>query len=89
MDKIIMKVCDFLTYNDNFKKRNPDLYDILFLLKTIFIAIPFLILFEIFVLIPYWFINLFKKWIHFIILFAIFITIFVFMPYLIIRLGQL
>ena len=61
MDKIIMKVCDFLTYNDNFKKRNPDLYDILFLLKTIFIAIPFLILFEIFVLIPRWFINLFKK----------------------------
>lgn len=52
---------DFLKYNDNFKKTNPVLYDILFLLKTIFIAIPFFILLEIFVFIPYWFINLFKK----------------------------
>ena len=56
-----MKIFNFLTYNDNFKKRNPVLYDMLFLLKTIFIAIPFVILFEIFVFIPYWFINLFKK----------------------------
>ena len=61
MYEIIMKVFDFLKYNDNFKKTNPVLYDILFLLKTIFIAIPFLILLTIFVFIPYWFINLFKK----------------------------
>lgn len=61
MYKIMMKMFDFLKYNDNFKKRNPDLYDILFLLKTIFIGIPFLILFEIFVFIPHWIINLFKK----------------------------
>ena len=61
MDKIIMKVVDFLKYNDNFKKTNPVLYDILFLLKAIFIAIPFFILLEIFVFIPYWFINFFSK----------------------------
>ena len=47
--------------NEDVEKRNPDLYDMLFLLKTIFIAIPFVILFEIFVFIPYWFINLLKK----------------------------
>ena len=61
MYEIIMKVVDFLKYNDNFKKSNPVLYDILFLLKAIFIAIPFLMLFEIFVFIPYWFINFFSK----------------------------
>ena len=61
MEQIIMKMFDFLTYNDNFKKTNPVLYDILFLLKTIFIAIPFIILFEIFVLIPYSIISFFSK----------------------------
>ena len=49
MDKIIMKIFNFLEI------------DKFYVIKFILIGIPFLILLTIFVFIPYWFINLFKK----------------------------
>jgi len=61
MDKIIMKILNFLSYNEDLKKDRPVLYDILFTIKTVFITIPFLILIITFVFIPRSIINIFKK----------------------------
>ncbi len=61
MDKIIMKILNFLSYNEDLKKDRPVLYDILFTIKTVFITIPFLILIITFVFIPRSIINMFKK----------------------------
>ena len=61
MDKIIMKIFNFLSYNEDLKKDRPVLYDMLFTIKIVFITIPFLILITTFVFIPLSIINMFKK----------------------------
>ena len=61
MDKIIMKIFNFLSYNEDLKKDRPVLCDILFTIKMVFVTIPFFILITTFIFIPQSIVNLFKK----------------------------